>query len=114
MLNGNVFVTKLIGSVRFAEVDLQNISKACKSLIRRLFDEQEIPVLRMLPDRGTVFSGRTENHEYELYLSLKNIKRSRTKVRHSQSNGIYERLHRTMKEELYAITFRKKIYGDLE
>lgn len=78
------------------------------------FEEQEIPVLRMLTDRGTEFNGRPENHEYELYLQLENIEHSKTKVRHPQSNGICERLHRTMQDEFYAVTFRKKLYRDLE
>jgi len=78
------------------------------------FESQEIPVLRMLTDRGTEFNGRPENHEYELYLQLENIDHSKTKVRHPQSNGICERLHRTMQDEFYAITFRKKIYNTLE
>src|SRR5215203_6305022 len=37
------------------------------------FEEHEIPVLRMLTDRGTEFKGRSENHEYELYLQLEGI-----------------------------------------
>ncbi len=78
------------------------------------FESREIPVLRMLTDRGTEFNGRPENHEYELYLQLENIEHSRTKVRHPQSNGICERLHRTMQDEFYAITFRKKMYNTLE
>lgn len=78
------------------------------------FEEQQIPILRMLTDRGTEFNGRPENHEYELYLQLENIDHSKTKVRHPQSNGICERLHRTMQDEFYAITFRKKLYQDLE
>lgn len=78
------------------------------------FEDQEIPVLRMLTDRGTEFNGRPENHEYELYLQLENIEHSKTKVRHPQSNGICERLHRTMQDEFYAITFRKKIYDSLD
>lgn len=78
------------------------------------FEEQEIPVLRMLTDRGTEFNGRPENHEYELYLQLENIEHSKTKVRHPQSNGICERLHRTMQDEFYAVTFRRKLYRDLE
>ena len=78
------------------------------------FEEQEIPVLRMLTDRGTEFNGRPENHEYELYLQLENIDHSKTKVRHPQSNGICERLHRTMQDEFYAVTFRRKLYQDLE
>ncbi len=76
-------------------------------------DTQEIPILRMLTDRGTEFNGRPENHEYELYLQLENIDHSKTKVRHPQSNGICERLHRTMQDEFYAVTFRRKLYQDL-
>ena len=78
------------------------------------FDQHEIPVLRMLTDRGTEFNGRPENHEYELYLQLENIDHSKTKVRHPQSNGICERLHRTMQDEFYAVCFRTKLYEDLE
>jgi transposase InsO family protein len=77
------------------------------------FDEHQIPILRMLTDRGSEFNGRPENHEYELYLQLEGIEHSRTKVRHPQSNGICERLHRTMQDEFYAVTFRTKLYRDL-
>ena len=78
------------------------------------FDQHEIPLLRVLTDRGTEFNGRAENHEYELYLQIEGIDHSKTKVRHPQSNGICERLHRTMQDEFYAITFRKKLYQDLD
>lgn len=77
------------------------------------FDEHEIPILRMLTDRGSEFNGRPENHEYELYLQLEGIEHSKTKVRHPQSNGICERLHRTMQDEFYAVTFRRKLYQNL-
>ncbi len=78
------------------------------------FEEQQIPLLRVLTDRGTEFNGRPENHEFELYLQIEGIDHSKTKVRHPQSNGICERLHRTMQEEFYAVTFRKKLYDNLE
>jgi transposase InsO family protein len=78
------------------------------------FDQQQIPLLRILTDRGTEYNGRPENHEYELYLQIEGIDHSKTKIRHPQSNGICERLHRTMQDEFYAITFRKKLYGNLE
>ena len=78
------------------------------------FEQYEIPILRMLTDRGSEFKGRPENHEYELYLQLENIEHNKTQVRHPQSNGICERLHRTMQDEFYAITFRKKLYQNLE
>ncbi len=78
------------------------------------FEEHQIPLLRMLTDRGTEFHGRPESHEYELYLQLESIDHSKIKVRHPQSNGICERLHRTMQDEFYAVTFRKKLYDKLE
>ena len=67
----------------------------------------------MLTDRGTEVNGRPENHEYVLYLQLEGIDHSKTKVRHPQSNGICERLHRTMQDEFYAVTFRRRLYQDL-
>lgn len=78
------------------------------------FEDHQIPLLRVLTDRGTEYNGKRENHEYELYLSVENIEHSRTQIRHPQTNGICERLHRTMQEEFYAIAFRKKLYDNLE
>jgi transposase InsO family protein len=78
------------------------------------FEEQQVPLLRILTDRGTEFKGKPEHHEYELYLQIEGIEHSKTQVRSPQSNGICERLHRTMQEEFYAVAFRKKIYSSLE
>jgi transposase InsO family protein len=78
------------------------------------FEEQKIPLLRVLTDRGTEFCGKREYHEYELYLTIESIEHTKTKVRSPQSNGICERLHRTMQDEFYAIAFRKKLYDSIE
>jgi hypothetical protein len=78
------------------------------------YEDQNIPLLRVLTDRGTEFKGKREHHEYELYLSIEGIEHSKTQVRSPQSNGICERLHRTMQEEFYAIAFRKKLYQTLD
>lgn len=78
------------------------------------FEEHQIPLLRILTDRGTEFKGKPEHHEYELYLQIEGIEHSKTQVRHPQTNGICERLHRTMQDEFYAIAFRKKLYSSLE
>ncbi len=78
------------------------------------FEENEIPLLRMLTDRGTEYCGKREYHEYALYLDLEGIEHSKTKVRHPQSNGICERFHRTIQNEFYAIAFRKKLYTSIE
>lgn len=78
------------------------------------FEQQQIPLLRILTDRGSEYKGRPEHHEYELYLNIEGIEHSKTQVKHPQSNGICERLHRTMQEEFYAVAFRKKLYQSLE
>lgn len=78
------------------------------------FEEQQIPLLRILTDRGTEYKGKREHHEYELYLDIEGIEHSKIQVRSPQSNGICERLHRTMQEEFYAVAFRKKLYTSFE
>jgi transposase InsO family protein len=78
------------------------------------FEEHEIPLLRVLTDRGTEYCGQREHHEYELYLAVENIDHSRTQARHPQTNGICERFHRTIQEEFYATAFRKKLYDNLD
>jgi transposase InsO family protein len=78
------------------------------------FQENSIGVLRVLTDRGTEFCGRPEEHEYQLFLAIKDIDHSRTKARHPQTNGICERFHRTILEEFYQVAFRKKIYESIE
>jgi len=78
------------------------------------FDEHGIPLLRVLTDRGTEYCGNPERHPYELYLAVENIEHTRTKARHPQTNGICERLHKTMLNEFYRTTFRKKIYASVD
>jgi transposase InsO family protein len=78
------------------------------------FDAHEIPLNRVLTDRGTEYCGAPERHEYELYLAVENIDHTRTKTRHPQTNGICERFHKTMLNEFYRVMFRKKIYRTLE
>ena len=79
-----------------------------------LFEEQQIPLLRVLTDRGTEYCGHREHHEYQLYLALENIDHTKTKARSPQTNGICERFQRTMQNEFYSMAFRKKLYSSLE
>lgn len=78
------------------------------------FEQHEIPLNRVLTDRGTEYCGAPERHEYELYRAVENIDHTRTKTRHPQPNGICERFHKTMLNEFYRVVFRKKIYRTLE
>lgn len=103
--------------VAFAKVyDRKTALTAAELLNDRVlpfFEQHQIPLLRVLTDRGTEFKGKPDNHEYELYLHIEGIEHSKTQVRHPQSNGICERLHRTIQEEFYAVAFRKKLYDSL-
>ena len=72
------------------------------------FSEHDIPMLRILTDRGTEFCGKVEHHDYELYLAASDIKHTKTKARHPQTNGICERFHKTILNEFYQVTFRKR------
>lgn len=78
------------------------------------FEEFEISLQRMLTDRGTEYCGNPEHHEYELYLALEDIDHTRTKVKSPQTNGICERFHKTILNEFYRVTFRKKLYKTIE
>ena len=57
------------------------------------FNNHEVPLLRILTDRGTEYCGKVENHAFELYLAIENIDHTKTKARSPQTNGICERLH---------------------
>jgi transposase InsO family protein len=78
------------------------------------FEEQQVSLLRMLTDRGTEYCGNPEHHDYELYLALEDIDHTRTKTQSPQTNGICERFHKTVLNEFYRVTFRKKIYKTLD
>ena len=78
------------------------------------FEDHGIPLLRVLTDRGSEYCGNREHHEYQLYLAVENIDHSRTKAKSPQSNGICERFQKTMLNEFYQVTFRKKLYRSIE
>jgi len=78
------------------------------------FEQHEVSVLRMLTDRGTEYCGNPEHHEYELYLALEDIDHTRTKTQSPQTNGICERFHKTVLNEFYRVTFRKKLYKTID
>lgn len=75
---------------------------------------QGLPMLRILTDRGTEYCGRVEQHDYQLYLAINDIDHTKTKAMSPQTNGICERFHKTILQEFYQVTFRKKLYHDLE
>jgi transposase InsO family protein len=77
------------------------------------FDEHQVPLLRVLTDRGSEYCGNPERHEYQLYLAVEDIDHSRTKTKSPQTNGICERFHKTLLDEFYRVAFRKKLYHSI-
>jgi transposase InsO family protein len=78
------------------------------------YEKHELPLLRILTDRGTEYCGKAETHDYQLYMAINDIEHTKTKAKSPQTNGICERFHKTMLQEFYQVTFRKKIYRDIE
>jgi len=104
--------------VAFAKLyDRKNALVAADILNDRIlpfFEEHDVPLLRILTDRGTEYCGKQEHHEYQLYLGIENIDHSKTKARSPQSNGICERFHKTVLDEFYTVAFRRKIYNNFD
>ncbi len=70
------------------------------------YEAQGLPMLRILTD------SRVDQHDYQLYLAINDI--DHTKAMSPQTNGICERFHKTILQEFYQVTFRKKLYGDID
>lgn len=115
-----------LGMLALAE-ELQNISQACqraeisrshyyeiKEAFERYGPEGLAPrrLLRMY--YGREYCGRPLQHPYELYLAISQIQHRRTQVGSPQTNGFCERFHRTLKEEFFAVAFRKTEYESLD
>lgn len=111
-------VVDTYASVAFAKVYAAKVPVTAADILNErvlpFFEDHDIPVLRVLTDRGTEFCGSLDKHPYELYLQLNEIDHTKTKVKSPQTNGICERLHQTVLNEFYRVTFRKKLYSDLE
>lgn len=78
------------------------------------YEAHDLPVLRILTDRGTEYCGRAETHDYQLFLAINDIDHTKTKARSPQTNGICERFHKTILQEFYQVTFRKTLYETLD
>ena len=76
-----------------------------------LFEQHELPMLRMLTDRGTEYCGRADQHDYELYLALNDIDHTKTKAKAKspQTNGICERFHKTVLQEFYQVAVSQEV-----
>jgi hypothetical protein len=53
-------------------------------------------------------------HPYQIFLEFNDITHRRTKVGRPQTNGFVERFNRTVLDEFFRETFRKKLYASVE
>ena len=67
------------------------------------YEQHELPVLRILTDRGTEYCGRADRHDYQLFLAINDIGHTKTKVKSPQTNGICERFHKTILQEFWTL-----------
>jgi len=75
-----------------------------------LFEVHDIPLARILTDRGSEYCGAHDRHPYELYLAVNDIEHTRTRIRRPQTNGICERFQKTVLNEFYRVTLRRTFY----
>ncbi len=105
-------------SVAFAKLYTAKVPVTAADLLNDrvlpFFEDQELPILRVLTDRGTEYCGLPERHPYEVFLQYHEIEHTKTRARRPQSNGICESFHKTILNEFYRVTFRKKIYQTVE
>jgi len=89
---------------------------ACDFMIHVYNNSLDVPVKSLLTDNGKEFTThhKSKRHRFERLLKELNIKHRLTKVRHPWTNGSVERFQRTVLEEFYQVTFRKKIYISIE
>lgn len=78
------------------------------------FEAQDAKIDTVLSDNGREFCGRPDQHPYELFLQLEEIEHRTTRVKRPQSNGIVERLHRTLLDEHFRVEGRRTWFETIE
>ena len=78
------------------------------------FEDAGAPIDVVLSDNGREFCGRPDRHPYELFLQLEEIEHRTTRVKRPQSNGIVERLHRTLLDEHFRVEGRRTWFETIE
>jgi transposase InsO family protein len=78
------------------------------------FEQHKAKIEIVLSDNGRKFCGRPDQHPYELYLRLEEVEHRTTRVKRPQTNGIVERLHRTLLDEHFRVEGRRTWFETVE
>lgn len=108
-------------SFGFAKVYLSKKAPTSCDLIENrvlpFYQALDIPLRRVLTDNGREYTALTkkgkEKHIFERLLKKEGIRHSLTKVKHPWTNGYAEAFHKTLLDEFYQLSFRRKLYTSL-
>lgn len=78
------------------------------------FERHAAKIDTVLSDNGREFCGRPDQHPYELFLQLEEIEHRTTRIKRPQSNGIVERLHRTLLDEHFRVEGRRTWFETID
>ncbi len=69
-----------------------------------------IDIGAVLTDNGRELCGKPEQHPYELVLAMEGIEHRTTKIATPRTNGLVERMNRTLLDECFRVAGRKTWY----
>jgi transposase InsO family protein len=117
---GRVYIHVVVDTWCSYAFGFMHVSKQAEAAVALLYNDflsfyhkHKLSVVNILTDNGRKFCG-TEQHPYELYPELNDIKHRRTKVRNPQTNGFVERFNRTILDEFLRVMLREKVYTSIE
>lgn len=106
--SSHVFAKLYLSKVPMTAVDVLN------DRVPPFYEEHNVEIEHLLTDNGREYCGRPVGHPFELYLAIQQIQHRRTDIGSPETKGFCEHFHRTVKEESYAVAFRKTFYESLE
>jgi len=117
---GRIYMQSVVDafcSVAFGKLYLSKLPMTAVDVLNDrvlpFYEARRVAVQHILTDNGREFCGRPLHHPYELFLAIHQIEHRNTKVHAPYTNGFCERFHRTVSDEFFKVTFRKRFYLSL-
>lgn len=111
---GNMHMGRLSAIGGIEERSMRSPVHLINSDVIPTFEAHSARIETVLSDNSREFCGRPDQHPYELFLQLEEIKHRTTRVKRPQSNGIVERLHRTLLDEHFRVEGRRTWFETIE
>ena len=84
--------TRVVDAKLYKDKTVLTAADMLNDRVLQWYESQQIPVLRILTDRGGEYKGNIEHHAFELFLSIEGIEHTTTTAYSPQTNGMFERL----------------------